>query len=237
MSKAYWLVPLTAVTAGLAFGFYLVRRRGLARVIANLQTFSIPSAWFYDALFSLTMVKFYARVAKQIAAEHPTGSALDVGCGPGHVAVHLAQVAPGLAVAGLDISPAMVERARLRAMRSKVADRVHFEVGDVAALPFPDEHFDVVFSSFSLHHWSDPVRGLGEVYRVLKPAGKALIYDVADWALSAAHHLPLDHEAVVAASPFGKGRHEVVPWPGPVPLIYRDVLTRPAADLQEEKGR
>jgi len=50
-------------------------------------------------------------------------------------------------------------------------------VGDVASLPFDDGSFDLVVSTFSMHHWADPAAGLSEIGRVLRPEGRALIWD------------------------------------------------------------
>jgi ubiquinone/menaquinone biosynthesis C-methylase UbiE len=111
----------------------------------------------------------YARVAGEVAAAHPGGKVLEVGSGPGRLAVRLAREAPGMTLTGVDISDAMVERAARRAAGAGLSERVRFEVGDVAALPISDGEFDGVVSTLSLHHWSDPDSGLDEIYRVLKP--------------------------------------------------------------------
>ena len=82
-------------------------------------------------------------------------------------------------VTGLDLDPAMITRARANTDRAgnRGGRRPSFLVGDVAALAFPDRSFDLVVSTLSMHHWADPAAGLGEIGRVLRPSGRALIWD------------------------------------------------------------
>jgi ubiquinone/menaquinone biosynthesis C-methylase UbiE len=54
---------------------------------------------------------------------------------------------------------------------------ITFTVADVGRLPFPDGSFDLVVSTISQHHWTDPAGGLQEVNRVLRPGAQAWIYD------------------------------------------------------------
>ena len=61
--------------------------------------------------------------------------------------------------------------------RRRQAKAVTFTVADAAALPFPDATFDLVVSTISQHHWSDPGAGLRELNRVLRPEAQAWIYD------------------------------------------------------------
>jgi ubiquinone/menaquinone biosynthesis C-methylase UbiE len=82
-------------------------------------------------------------------------------------------------VTGLDLDPAMVARARANADRLGDGDlrRPSFLVGDVASLAFADGSFDLVISTLSMHHWADPTAGLAEIGRVLRPGGRALVWD------------------------------------------------------------
>lgn len=100
---------------------------------------------------------------------------LDLGCGPGQFTVMAAERLPDTEVWGVDLAPTMIELARGHAAASHASKRLHFEVADVAALPFPDAHFDAVISSGSIKHWPDPAAGLREMHRVLEPGGRALV--------------------------------------------------------------
>jgi ubiquinone/menaquinone biosynthesis C-methylase UbiE len=82
-------------------------------------------------------------------------------------------------VTGLDLDPAMIARAQANTDRALNGEgrRPSFLVGDVAALAFPDGSFDLVVSTLSMHHWADPAAGLAEIGRVLRPGGRALIWD------------------------------------------------------------
>jgi ubiquinone/menaquinone biosynthesis C-methylase UbiE len=102
---------------------------------------------------------------------------LDAGCGPGQFTLIVAQKIPHAEVWGIDLAPTMIELARAHA-REAGATRVHFEVADVARLPFADASFDVVLSTGSIKHWPDPVAGLREMHRVLAPGGRAFIAEM-----------------------------------------------------------
>jgi SAM-dependent methyltransferase len=190
----------------------------LKQASANVRDFDLPTAGMYDALVASVLEGFYARVAGGVATAYPRGTLLEIGSGPGRLAVRLAREVPNLAVVGVDISDAMVERAARRAAGAGLSEKVRFEVGDVGALPLSDGEFDGVVSTISLHHWPDPVRGLSEIHRVLKPGGEARIYDLAHWLWRPARGD--DRLAqIAAASPFGGGNVEWVRWPGAVPAF------------------
>ena len=212
-----WRFILTAmlVTATL----YRKRLRAyLEQASANVRAFDLPSAGAYDALVASVLEGFYARVTGEVAAAYPGGKLLEIGSGPGRVAVRLARKAPGIMLTGVDISDAMVERAARRAAGAGLSERVRFEVGDVAVLPLSDGEFDGVVSTLSLHHWPDPARGLAEIHRLLKPGGEARIYDLAHWLWRPAQGDDTLAQ-IAAASPFGGGEVEVVRWPGAVPAF------------------
>jgi SAM-dependent methyltransferase len=227
VSRKWWLALAgTLVTATLYCNWL---RAYLERASTNVRNFDLPTAGMYDALVASALEGFYAQVAGETAAAFPRGKVLDVGSGPGQLATRLVREVPNLAVTGVDISEAMVERAARRAEEAGLAGRVRFEAGDVGALPFADGEFDEVVSTLSLHHWPDPSRGLAEIHRVLKPGGEARIYDLAHWLWPPAQGGNRLSQ-MAAESPFGGGEVEVARWPGTVPAFIVLRLRRTRED-------
>ena len=100
---------------------------------------------------------------------------LDVACGPGLVVCAFAKVARH--VTGIDIVPAMIERAK-QLQEEKHLANVDWRVGDVLPLPFADGTFSVVISRYAFHHFIDPKAVLAEMYRVCVPGGKVAVVDL-----------------------------------------------------------
>lgn len=97
------------------------------------------------------------------------GLACDIGCGPGHVARYLQE--RGVWVSGVDLSPAMVERAR------RLTPGVEFLQGDMLALDTPNEAWAGIVAFYSLIHITRDrlPRALGELHRTLRPGGLLLL--------------------------------------------------------------
>lgn len=106
------------------------------------------------------------------------GKVLDIGCGPGHIALQLVTQMPALEVIGVDLSENMLKIAEEHRAVCSQGERVSFEIADAKGLDFPDDSFDVVCSNTILHHIPDPVPFLAEAWRVLKPGGVLLIRDL-----------------------------------------------------------
>jgi len=100
------------------------------------------------------------------------GSGLDVACGSGKLTAELARIAgPKGRVVGLDFSPQMLEVAR----RDHPA--IQFLEGDALKLPFDDAEFDASTIAFGLRNLSDPIAGLREMRRVVKPRGRTVVLE------------------------------------------------------------
>lgn len=170
------------ITAGV--GAALLVRPRLAEMRAALSTSSSPGVRAYELLFGAPLGRFYAGIAEDCARalESVTEPAvLEVGPGPGHLAVRILEAVPSARWTGLDIDPAMVAAAQDRLDRAGLGARASCVEGDVAALPFGDASFDLVISSLSVHHWPDAAAGFAQVRRVLRPGGTALAYDLPGW--------------------------------------------------------
>src|SRR5215475_3093221 len=106
----------------------------------------------------------------------PDDTVLDVACGPGLVVAAFARVVRH--ATGIDITPAMLERARAHAGKLGLTN-VTWRQGDVLPLPWPDASFSIVTSRFAFHHFLDPLAVLREMKRVAKPGGKVMVVDSA----------------------------------------------------------
>ena len=213
MSQPRRFVILLTAAAAAATTVAVVRHGRRHRTTGSRRILIGDSAG-YDAIGRLVLGPFFAGIAADVAAAAPDRArVLEVGCGPGRLSIRLARQ-PGLEVTGLDLDLAMIERARANADRrgNTGGGQASFLVGDVASLAFPDRSFDLVVSTLSMHHWADPAAGLTEIGRVLRPGGRALIWDLRPGALPFHAHAPdpveHTHDAplrLVGATPW--------PWP------------------------
>jgi len=132
-------------------------------------------AKWYARTTGKSMSEFVA-LARRIADEVPAGSrVLEVAPGPGYFSIELARLGRHQ-VTALDISRTFVEIARRNAAQAGVP--VAFQEGNAAAMPFPSESFDFILCRAAFKNFTEPVRALEEMHRVLAPGGSALIIDL-----------------------------------------------------------
>jgi ubiquinone/menaquinone biosynthesis C-methylase UbiE len=122
------------------------------------------------------MLDEFSKLARRVADRLPDGaSVLEAAPGPGYFCVELAKLGR-YSITGLDLSHSFVDMARRNAAAAGVA--VEFRQGNVSNLPFPDDSFDLVLCRAAFKNFSEPVRALQEMHRVLKPGGSALLIDL-----------------------------------------------------------
>ncbi len=145
-----------------------------------------PASVFYNAISSSTIfMKHYELAAEDIlshcSVQHPfreQGTLLDIGTGPARLLLKLHQQSPGMRLVGIDSSAAMIKQAKQNVAQAGMSEFIEVKEGSAGHIPFPDQSFDIVVSTVSMHHWKQPEACLNEVYRVLKNNSFALIYDL-----------------------------------------------------------
>lgn len=109
-------------------------------------------------------------------------SLLDLGCGTGHLlrAFYDEGVSgkmPRLRLYGIDIGAESIRFCKENLAAAGITD-VNLREGDGADMPYSDESLNIVVTSLSLHHWTEPLRVLNEIYRVLTPDGLLVLFDM-----------------------------------------------------------
>jgi SAM-dependent methyltransferase len=185
-----------------------------------------------EALAGLRLARWHSSRSSRI---RPAKRRDRGGGGPGRLSIGLAR-RHDLDVTGFDLDPAMIERARANAQTRADDDerRPSFVVGDVASLAFPDGSFDLVVSTLSMHHWADPMAGLAEIGRVLRPGGRALVWDFRAGPVPLHGHLP-DPAEHVHGSPLRVVRPTPWSWPWRFNLLRRIELVR-AVDVPRHRS-
>jgi ubiquinone/menaquinone biosynthesis C-methylase UbiE len=100
----------------------------------------------------------------------PPGRALDAACGTGRVSAHLADA--GHSVVGVDLTPAMIELARVKVPAAE------FVLGRLEALPIDDAAFDLAVCCLALDHCADMGPPIAELARAVRPGGRVILTDI-----------------------------------------------------------
>lgn len=116
-------------------------------------------------------------LVKKLAKTHP-GEVLDVATGTGDLALAVA-LATQARITGTDIAEKMLEIAEKKTSKRGLAARIRFVAADGESLPFDDQSFDAVTIAFGIRNFEDPLAGIQEFFRVLKPGGNVYILEFA----------------------------------------------------------
>ncbi len=129
----------------------------------------------YDSWYETPKGKLVHQIEREVVYEYlkptPGMDILDIGCGTGIYCLELAQL--GAKVTGIDVSEAMLAKARAKAERQGL--KIQFLRADARKLPFKDESFDAVISVTALEFVPDLRGALEEAYRVLRRGGRLVV--------------------------------------------------------------
>ena len=112
-------------------------------------------------------------IARELAGRIDRGRLLDVGTGHGRLLREIHEANPAIELYGLDLSAAMVERAR----RNLVGLRVDLRQGNIRRTTYENDSFDLVTCTGSFYLWDEPAEGLREVHRILVRGGSANLFE------------------------------------------------------------
>ena len=214
--------------------------------MSQMLDFNETAAKALEAMYLTPDVVAQRARVLDLLAPLPGEAIMDIGVGPGLLAEDLARLVGDTGrVTGLDMAEPMVKMARTRLAALPQAECV---VGDATALDFPDGTFDAAVSTQVYEYVADMPKAMRELYRVLKPGGRALILDT-DWRSIVWHssdearmarildcwdghladpHLPAKLGPLLARAGFQLRRVEVVPMLAPQwqPVSYAAGIMR-----------
>lgn len=117
----------------------------------------------------------FAETLMRLVSAGPDDRVTDLASGPGTLALRFARGVRW--VCGVDLTPAMVARARAAAEEERLTNTA-WTLADAQSLPFADGSLDIAVTSYSLHHIPDPARTIREMARVVRPGGRVGIIDI-----------------------------------------------------------
>ncbi len=209
-------------------------KQGVSKGYKGLPMEGVIASWY--AKTTLKDLKRHKLMAKRLVEKIPAnGKVLEIAPGPGYFCIELAKLG-NFQITGLDISKSVVEIARRNAAQAGL--QIDFREGNASAMPFQDNTFDLTFCQAAFKNFSEPVKAIAEMYRVLRPGGLSVIEDMrrdapmqeiereikgmglgpinemfVRWTfkqmlLKTAYSIA-DMESMIAQTPFGKGRIDV----------------------------
>ena len=134
----------------------------------------VIASWYAKTTFK--NLNRHKIMAKQMVGKIPAnGKVLEIAPGLGYFCIELAKLG-NFQITGLDVSKSFVQIADRNAKQAGLL--IDFREGNASAMPFEDNSFDFTFCQAAFKNFSDPVKAIAEMYRVLKPKGTAVIVDM-----------------------------------------------------------
>jgi ubiquinone/menaquinone biosynthesis C-methylase UbiE len=180
----------------------------------------IVARWY--AKTTLKDLKRHKLMAKQMLEKIPAnGKVLEIAPGPGYFCIELARLG-NFEITGLDISRSFVEIARRNAAQAGL--KIDFREGNASAMPFKENTFDFTFCQAAFKNFSEPVKAIAEMQRVLRPGGLSIISDLRRDAS------PREIEREVQGMGLGPLNRWMVRW------TFRNMLLKSAYSVEEMRS-
>jgi demethylmenaquinone methyltransferase / 2-methoxy-6-polyprenyl-1,4-benzoquinol methylase len=147
---------------------------------ATVESMFDSIAWRYDFLnhfLSFGTDRLWRRKAVRIIGNNiKPDTILDVATGTGDLALAALKLNPSK-ITGIDISEKMLEIGRAKIERKGLRGKIELLKGDSENIQFPDNHFDAAMVAFGVRNFSDPLAGLKQILRVIKPGGLLMVLE------------------------------------------------------------
>jgi arsenite methyltransferase len=137
-----------------------------------------PSGWFGSVVVRRLLNRMNMAIVESTISRleiEPHDHVLEIGFGGGAALDLVCKRLTTGVVTGVDFSPEMVQEGERRFRHEIANGRLRVQLGDIAALPFASATFDRAFTINTIYFWPDAMQGFGEIRRVLKPGGLAVI--------------------------------------------------------------
>jgi demethylmenaquinone methyltransferase/2-methoxy-6-polyprenyl-1,4-benzoquinol methylase len=131
---------------------------------------------FLNHFLSLGIDRAWRKKAIRLLKPHAPKIMLDVATGTGDFAIQALELQPHKII-GVDISEGMLEVGRKKIAERKLNDKIELKNGDSENLPFSDNNFDAVTVGFGVRNFENLVKGLSEIYRVMKPGATLVVLE------------------------------------------------------------
>ena len=166
---------------------YKEKRTGKKEQVAEMFNNISHRYDFLNHFLSLGIdILWRKKAIRMLKAEQPK-QILDIATGTGDFAIEALALNPDRVV-GVDISPGMLEYGKKKMKKRGLDHLIHMQMGDSEKLLFENNTFDAVIVSFGVRNFENLEKGLSDMYRVLKPGGKAVVVE-----FSRPRHFPMKH--------------------------------------------
>jgi len=132
---------------------------------------------FLNHFLSLGIDKIWRKHAVKAASSVAPKQIIDVATGTGDLAIDLARKLPVEHITGVDIAVKMLDQGRIKVDKKDLASKISFQTGDSEDLQFDTDTFDVATAAFGVRNFQNPLVGLKEMYRVVRPGGKIVVLE------------------------------------------------------------